>query len=287
MMISQNLPRAWSILWLAMLIGCADKQAPRFSSASSVAVNETGSKTLRVKWGHASDNRGVAQYEVVLRSGDPQLPPRVVMVASSVGHVEFENLMDSQDYVATVVALDAAGNRSEALSAEATTKDTSPPTWNRGARVEIKFSDVVNDSDKPDAMHEATITWGGAYDRGGVKNFDVFEDEKKLATVSAPPWRGRLASADGTITVIARDHSGNVSYPLGTPPTKAQVKALAKSLRPAAQAAIATINAKRDPNTIAAGFNSKLARPFLTDELRLKIKEATKTQKLQPTTDPK
>jgi chitodextrinase len=116
-----------------------------------------------------------------------------------------EGLRQGTRYCYSVLALDAAGNRSEPKRACATTLDLTPPTRpGRPAAVSVSSSQLF-------------LAWESSTDDVGVTGYEVLRDGAIVATVTTTRMRERNlpANVEGCYTVRAVDASGNRSEPAG------------------------------------------------------------------------
>jgi hypothetical protein len=153
---------------------------------------------VKVEWAPASDEIGVAGYEL-LRDD------RVVASVPGLEAVE-AGLRATGEYCYRVRAFDAAGNRSEPSAAAcARTPDLLPPT--------------VPDQVLATALSPSrvTVTWRASLDDVGVVAYEVFRDGVRVGATPTPEFaESRLrASAEHCYRIQARDAAGNRSEPSG------------------------------------------------------------------------
>lgn len=168
-----------------------DQTAP--SAPSGLAATPgNGPGRVDLTWAAATDNVGVASYEIA-RDGV------VVATTTSLAYTD-GNVTGLTTYTYSVVALDAAGNRSAAATASATTGDLAPPT--------APASVTASAHDNPPTV---SLTWAAASDDVGVASYDVLRDGVVVATVPGTSWTDTAVAATQTHTygVRANDAAGN------------------------------------------------------------------------------
>ncbi|SFA73818.1 Cadherin-like beta sandwich domain-containing protein [Cohnella sp. OV330] len=92
-----------------------DVAAPTWPAGAELSVTAVTYERLKLAWPAAADDRGVDHYELTQDGGAP-----VVLPAATLSR-DIEGLTASTAYAFSVVTVDAAGNRSTALAATATT----------------------------------------------------------------------------------------------------------------------------------------------------------------------
>jgi chitodextrinase len=160
------------------------------------AVRPESDRAVRVEWSPASDEIGVAGYEV-LRDD------RVVVTATGVEATE-AGLRAAGEYCYRVRAFDAAGNRSEPSAAACTrTPDLLPPSVP---------DQVLATAASPSRV---TVTWRAAIDDVGVVAYEVFRDGVRVGASTAPTFAEShlRASTQHCYRIQARDAAGNRSEP--------------------------------------------------------------------------
>ena len=160
------------------------------SARSDVAVE--------LAWARSTDEVGVTGYEV--KRGDK-------VVAAAHPGIQFTDsgLRPGTPYCYTVLALDAAGNRSPAAAACATTLDLTPPTApGRPAAVSVSSSQLF-------------VGWDPSTDDVGVLGYEVLRDGAVIAKVAVTRMRELKlpANREFCYTVRAFDAAGNRSDPAG------------------------------------------------------------------------
>jgi fibronectin type 3 domain-containing protein len=175
----------------SVTVSVPDVTAPS-APASLSAAAATNPGRVELSWPAASDNVGVTAYEVS-RDG--------TLLGSSSGTTYSDGTVTgAQTYTYAVVALDAAGNRSEPVTATLTTPDLAPPS--APATVTARAAD---------GPPRVDLTWTAASDDVGVTAYDVLRDGVLAATVTATSWQDTAVAAtqSHTYAVRARDAAGN------------------------------------------------------------------------------
>ncbi|MDG0810713.1 Calx-beta domain-containing protein [Cohnella rhizosphaerae] len=92
-----------------------DVAAPVWQAGATLSVSAVTYESLRLSWPAATDDRGVDHYELTQNAGTP-----IILTASTLSR-DIGDLAASTVYEFSIVAIDAAGNRSAALTATAST----------------------------------------------------------------------------------------------------------------------------------------------------------------------
>ncbi|MEW7277132.1 fibronectin type III domain-containing protein [Aquimarina sp. 2201CG1-2-11] len=174
-----------------------DTEAPT-EPTELMAGNETQT-TIDLNWMASTDNVGVTGYKVY-QDG--------VMIAT-VEETKYQviNLIAGLEYSFTVLALDAAGNKSKfSNTVTASTLpedifDIEPPT----APTELVASNVEQTS--------LLLTWMSSTDNVGVTGYNVYQGTDMIGTTEETSFNvsGLTASTTYEFTVIAMDAIGNMS----------------------------------------------------------------------------
>ncbi len=169
-----------------------DNQAP--TSPGAVTASSVTATTARLNWAPSTDNVGVAGYEVTVAG-----IKRSTLVAS----IDISGLAPSTAYTVSVIAYDAAGNRSGAAGGAFSTialPDTQAPTA-PGAAV---ASAVTASS--------ATLNWTGASDNVGVAGYEVtVNGSTRTSAGTTLQVSGLSAATNYPVSVRAYDAAGNRS----------------------------------------------------------------------------
>ena len=168
------------------------------TSPPSFVAEARNDRAMELDWEPSADEVGVVGYEV--KRGD------LVLAASHTGRSFTEsNLRPGVKYCYSMLAFDAAGNRSEAKSACATTLDLTPPTRpGRPAAVSVSSSQLF-------------LGWEASSDDVGVAGYEILRDGAVVAKVTGTRMRERNlpANSEACYTVRAFDASGNRSESAG------------------------------------------------------------------------
>ncbi|WP_226021757.1 cellulase family glycosylhydrolase [Halomicrobium salinisoli] len=137
--------------------GGSDTTAP--TAPSNLAVAETTSTTVTVAWDAASDSGGseLARYEVSAGTS-------AVTVQAGTTEATLDGLSPATEYDVSVVAVDGAGNESDAATVAATTDQSS----DAGSTVDVLLSESAID-----AGGETTATVSLAEAPDGLSGFDL------------------------------------------------------------------------------------------------------------------
>jgi len=92
-----------------------DNEAPRWPDGSKLTVSDVTPSHARLTWPSATDNAGVSGYRIYVNDNQRET------VSGSVYGATVQELTENTTYTFKIVALDAAGNVSEALTKQATT----------------------------------------------------------------------------------------------------------------------------------------------------------------------
>jgi chitodextrinase len=167
-------------------------------SAPAASARPASDRSVAVAWGAASDDAGVAGYELLREE-------RLVAHTGGLSASE-AGLEPGRRYCYAVVAIDRAGNRSApSAPACAMTPDLTPPS--PPARVLAR----------PWGEHEIAVGWEEATDDVGVERYELLRDGKVIAvSVERSAADGGLAPwTDHCYQVCALDAAGNRSRPAG------------------------------------------------------------------------
>jgi chitodextrinase len=176
----------------------ADTTVP--STPTGLSATAVSSSQINLSWTAATDNVGVAGYNVY-RGG--------TLIATVGAVTSFQNtgLAASTTYSYTVRAFDAAGNLSSpSSSASATTQapagDTTAPSTPTGLTATAVSSSQIS------------LSWTAATDNVGVTGYNVFRGGVQIANLGAVTTfqdNGLTASTTYSYTVRALDAAGNTS----------------------------------------------------------------------------
>lgn len=174
-----------------------DTTAP--SQPTNLTASAVSSTQVNVSWTASTDNIGVTGYEIQ-RGG--------VAIAQTPNTTYTDNtVVSGTAYSYTIVATDAAGNRSQAsIAAQVTTPqtlDTTPPT----APVNLLAQAI--------SQNQVNLSWGASTDTGGsgLSGYSVARNGAPIATVTTTTFTDGTvqASTAYSYTITATDGAGNVS----------------------------------------------------------------------------
>jgi hypothetical protein len=181
-----------------------DTAAPT-SPAGLTATGSDGSVSL--SWTPATDDRGVAAYEVHRSSTEQFTVDSTRLLGRSSVPTYQDDAATPGTWYYRVVALDAAGNRSAAsAAANVTLRDTRAPSAVAGVTATVSHSTVA-------------LSWSAATDDVGVSAYEVHRAtagsvttaSTPIATSSATSWSDVTCSVGTSCTysVVAVDAAGN------------------------------------------------------------------------------
>ncbi|WP_236725122.1 fibronectin type III domain-containing protein [Amycolatopsis orientalis] len=173
----------------------ADTQAPSVPGG----LHSTGAAATSVglAWDASTDNVGVAGYDVY---NGTTLVKSVTEPSATV-----DGLTADTEYSFTVVAKDAAGNKSEPSAAVTVRTPTVPDTEAPGVPADLVAADVSQSSVK--------LSWKAASDNVGVVGYDVYNGATLVKTVTetSATVDGLAPDTEYSFTVVAKDAAGNAS----------------------------------------------------------------------------
>ena len=163
------------------------------SGITSLAATPQATGSMRLTWGAATDNVGVAGYEIS-RDGT------TLTTAATTSYTDAA-VTPGATYTWSVRAYDAAGNFGPASSVTATvpTPDTIAPT------IPANLKAVwVNRS-------SLRLSWDAATDNVGVTGYRVYDGTRLLGTVTGLSFQYKVPRGAHSYTVRAIDAAGNES----------------------------------------------------------------------------
>lgn len=172
----------------------SDNRAP--STPQNLRIANSMNRMISVSWEHASDNVGIAGYDLLIDSKK--------IASTRNNEFTFFNLKEEEDYPLTVRAYDAAGNRSPLSSTLLIEpNDSTPPTMPRSLTAEsITESSIY-------------LTWKESTDQIGVSGYRIFVNGELAAdTKSAEPvyeLTGLEPFKSYQVRISAYDAAGNQS----------------------------------------------------------------------------
>lgn len=178
-----------------------DRKAP--SKPTNLRLTGTTTTTISIAWDAATDNSGKLSYEMHLWRD-----PRVPVLPQTQTSFTWTGLRPSVEYYLSVVAVDAAGNRtfSDQLIVR-TPRDTIAPTAPGTPRVDSVTASQV------------ALSWDPATDESAVASYAVFTSTGQIVDWAPGTSRtviGLPPNKQFTFYVKARDWGGNVSPPSDT-----------------------------------------------------------------------
>ncbi|GAB3162995.1 hypothetical protein GCM10027291_01790 [Telluribacter humicola] len=176
---------------------CSDSQAPSVP-AGLTASNITGTG-LTLNWTASSDNVGVAGYEVYQNG---------TLINSKVSGTTLNvtGLSCNTDYSFTIVAKDAAGNKSAQSSAVAAKTLTCEDNQAPSVPASLSTSNVTGTS--------LTLSWAASTDNVGVLAYEVYQNGTLIngnVIGTSLPVTGLSCNTAYNFTVLAKDAAGNKS----------------------------------------------------------------------------
>lgn len=196
--------------------------APEWPEGSELSISEITQTSMKLSWPSAIDpidHADVSGYRIYVNGTEKET------VSGSVYAITVDDLTADTSYRFQVMALNAEGNQSAALSASAKTlpqspePDTESPQWPDGS--ELQISNITPTSVK--------LSWPRAKDNVGVLGYKVYVDGLVKETVSSSVYGvtvGSLAAGTNyTFSISAYDVASNESHLL----SKAAITAPAPS----------------------------------------------------------
>ena len=173
-----------------------DRKAP--SKPANLRVTATTTTTISIAWDAATDNSGKLSYEMHLWRD-----PRVPVVPQTQTSFTWTGLRPSVEYYLSVVAIDAAGNKtfSDQLIVR-TPRDTIAP----GAPTNLHVDSV--------SASQVALSWDPAPDESAVASYAVFTSTGQIVEWAPGTSRkviGLPPNRQFSFYVKARDYGGNVS----------------------------------------------------------------------------
>jgi chitodextrinase len=177
------------------LTGVGDVKAPTAPTAPTAGT--TTETSAQVSWTAATDNVGVAEYEVFV---DGKSVGKTATTSFTI-----TGLAGSKTYAVTIAALDAAGNKSGASTSVNVTTKTAADNQAPASPTGLKTTEVRTTG--------VDISWTAATDNVGVKEYKIYVDGALTATVTGTTYSlsGLTAGTAYSIYVTATDAAGNTS----------------------------------------------------------------------------
>ncbi|MER5268202.1 DUF6801 domain-containing protein [Actinosynnema sp. NPDC002837] len=184
-----------TVLHTVTVTSAQDTEAP--TAPSGLTAGATTPTSVPLSWDAATDNVGVTGYDVY--NGDT-----LAATAEGTG-ATVDGLTPDTEYTFTVVAKDAAGNRSPAGPPVTARTQPRPDTEAPAAPGNLRSTAQTETS--------VALAWDAATDNVGVTGYEVFN-----GAASAGGTTGTTATVDGltpdteySFTVVAKDAAGNTS----------------------------------------------------------------------------
>ncbi|WP_233594981.1 DUF6801 domain-containing protein [Amycolatopsis sp. WAC 04169] len=174
-----------------------DTQAP--GAPGNPRSTGTSASSVGLAWDASSDNVGVTGYDVY--NGDT-LVKSVTETSATV-----DGLAADTEYTFTVVAKDAAGNKSAPSATVTARTATAPDTEAPSVPAGLATADITQSS--------VALSWTASSDNVGVVGYDVFNGGTLVKSVAGTSVTvdGLAPDTEYSFTVVAKDAAGNVSAP--------------------------------------------------------------------------
>jgi chitodextrinase len=177
-----------------------DTTPPTWPEGASLQASELEPTSLTLSWPMASDDTFVATYRVY-RDGllEKTLP-------SAKSKIKITEMDEAETVSLSVVALDEAGNSSQALTLTVQTGDETPPTWPGEMSLIASYTWATG----------IFLSWTPASDNVQVSEYRIMDGETIARTIvgatqgdvsTLKPW------SEYTLYVVAVDGVGNISKP--------------------------------------------------------------------------
>ncbi len=167
------------------------------TAPKGLTAAEVTHTTISLRWTSSHDNIGVKGYQVY-RDGK-----RITSITKT--EYTNKNLVPGTKYSYTIKAYDTAGNLSENSIAldVVTLKDTIEPSPPEALTC------------SPAAFTSVSLTWKPAADNVGVKGYEIYCNDRKVASTSAVyyEYKKLAPGTDYTFYIRACDKAGNYSAP--------------------------------------------------------------------------
>jgi len=178
---------------------------PQWPDGSELKASDITQTSMKLSWPTAADSVGVTGYRIYVNGTEHET------VVGSVNVITVEGLSADTAYTVKVIAFNAEGKESNALTVSARTlpqppdPDTEAPQWPDGS--EMKASDITQTSVK--------LSWPTATDNVGVIGYRLYvngtEHKTVGGSVNVTTVEGLSADTTYTFRVTAYDAAGNES----------------------------------------------------------------------------
>jgi len=188
----------------------SDPEDPTWPDGAAITPSDITISGFTVSYPAAEDNVGVTRYKIEVSSGID-----ILKSGYAVGLTKaFTGLDDNTTYTCTVMAEDAAGNQSSALTTDIKTlfNDVDAPSWSSG--VKILVSDITKTG--------FTVCYPAASDNVGVVKYNVTlkigSDVVSSVSITdlSKVFTELVEATEYTVSVDAEDADGNKSAALST-----------------------------------------------------------------------
>jgi chitodextrinase len=190
------------VLLAGLASACADGTPPHFAEGAELALRAEDGR-LAASWPAAEDDREVAAYLVTV-NGTP-------VARQSGTEYAVGEAAELASFRVSVTAVDAAGNESAPLAAEATMPDRTPPSFS-----ELAHIDLTATGRPGEPARTLTVAWTAATDNAAVTGYEVRAEDALLGTTEATQLEvpGVALGSDYAVTVVALDAADLRSAPL-------------------------------------------------------------------------
>ncbi|GGG17668.1 fibronectin type III domain-containing protein [Paenibacillus aceti] len=173
----------------------ADTTKP--STPTNLTLVTMTNNSVTLKWDESTDNVGVVAYDIFEGTN---LVATVVLPSGGV-----INLLPNTPYKFTVVARDAAGNKSSPSAPLNVT--IIPDNESPSAPTNLSYTEILMDSIK--------LEWDESTDNVGVVGYQIYRDSELVGTSSVNYFQdmGLTPGTSYKYEIIALDSSGNLSLP--------------------------------------------------------------------------
>ncbi|MBN8210302.1 cell wall-binding repeat-containing protein [Bacillus sp. NTK071] len=180
-----------------------DIKEPNWPADAEIKATEVGKESLKLSWTPATDESGIAQYEIY------EGGKLIETVSGDVESTELSNLTSNTSYTFKIEAADVEGNTTTngpSLTVKTEEdRDTKEPVWPMNA--EIKATEVGKESLK--------LSWTSATDESGIAQYEIYEGGKLIKTVSGDVESTELfnltPNTSYTFKIEAADIEGNTT----------------------------------------------------------------------------
>ena len=193
---------AAGVLLAGLASACTDGTPPHFADGAALTLRAEDGR-LAASWPAAEDDRGLDAYLVTV-NGTPVA--RQAGTAYAIGEAA-----ELATFRVSITAVDAAGNESAPLAAEATMPDRTPPSFSELAHIDLTATGSLGEP-----ARTLTVAWNAATDNAAVTGYEVRAGEALLGTTEATQLEvpGVALGPDYAVSVVAIDAADLRSAPL-------------------------------------------------------------------------